>query len=83
MFNAKPNLTPIVGPLLGLLRSRKFMVALLTLAVDVLVVYVPALKPVQAELLTVFTLIGSALVASIAYEDGQTKSGGGQPGGDV
>ena len=63
MFNTKPNLTPIVGPLLGLLRSRKFMVALLTLAVDVLVVYVPALKPVQAELLTVFTLIGSALVA--------------------
>ena len=63
------NLTPIVGPLLSLLRSRKFMVAVLTLVVDVLVAYVPALEPARAELLTVFTLVGTALVAAIAYED--------------
>jgi hypothetical protein len=64
-----PNITPILDPVLALLRSRKFMVALMTLIIDVLISQVPSLEPVRAELLTVFTLIGSALVASIAYED--------------
>jgi hypothetical protein len=63
------DLTPILGPILGLLRSRKFMVALMTLIVDVLIAYAPALEPVQVELLAVFTLIGSLLVGAIAYED--------------
>ncbi len=61
--------TPILGPILGLLRSRKFMVALMTLIVDVLITYAPALEPVRVELLAVFTLIGSLLVGAIAYED--------------
>ncbi len=73
----KANITPVLGPLLGLLRSRKFMVALMTLAVDVLIAYVPALEAARGELLTVFTLIGGVLVAAIAYEDGQAK--GAQP----
>ena len=68
----KEKLTPIVDPLLNLLRSRKFMVALMTLLIDVLIAYVPALEPVRHELLAVFTLVGSALIASIAYEDGQS-----------
>jgi hypothetical protein len=65
------NMKPIIDPLLNLLRSRKFMVALMTLLVDVLVAYLPALEPIQNELLTVFTLVGSVLIAAIAYEDGQ------------
>ncbi|GAB4479036.1 MAG: hypothetical protein Kow00124_24160 [Anaerolineae bacterium] len=64
------------GPLGALLRSRKVLVALVTLIVDVIVVLVPELEAAQGELLTVFTLIGSLLVASIAYEDGQAKRGG-------
>lgn len=71
------KIAPIVGPLLNLLRSRKFLVAMATLAIDVLVAYAPALEPVRNELLAVFTLIGSLLVAAIAYEDGQAKAGGG------
>jgi hypothetical protein len=53
------------------------MVALMTLLVDVIVIYQPALEPAQSELVTVFTVIGSMLIASIAYEDGQamTESG--------
>jgi hypothetical protein len=31
---------------------------------------------VRTELMTVFTLIGSLLVAAIAYEDGQVKANG-------
>jgi hypothetical protein len=67
---------PIIGPLVNLLRSRKFIVAVVTLAVDVLVAYLPQLEPVRTELMTVFTLIGSLLVAAIAYEDGQVKANG-------
>jgi hypothetical protein len=67
---------PIIGPLVNLLRSRKFIVAVVTLAVDALVAYLPQLEPVRTELMTVFTLIGSLLVAAIAYEDGQVKANG-------
>lgn len=72
----KANIAPVIGPLVGLLRSRKFMVALMTLVVDVLIAYVPALEPARGELITVFTLIGGLLVAAIAYEDGQAKGVG-------
>lgn len=72
----KNDITPIVGPLVGLLRSRKFMAALMTLTVDIIIAYAPALEPVRGELITVFTLIGGLLVAAIAYEDGQAKGAG-------
>jgi hypothetical protein len=76
MSENKVKVAPILGPLLGLLRSRKFMVVLATLVVDVLIAYVPALEPVRNELLAVVTLLGSLLVAAIAYEDGQAKRNG-------
>lgn len=69
----KTDITPVIGPLVELLRSRKFMVALMTLVVDVLIAYVPALEPARAELLVVFTLIGSLLVGAIAWEDAAAK----------
>lgn len=65
------NFAPIIGPLISLLRSRKFIAALMTLIVDVIIAYAPSLEPVRAELLTVFTVVGSTLIAAIAYEDGQ------------
>ncbi|NDJ53182.1 MAG: hypothetical protein GYB68_08880 [Chloroflexi bacterium] len=67
-------ITPIIGPLLALLRSRKFLVALATLIINVVIAYVPELEAVQTELLTIFTLIGSVLVGAIAYEDGQKQA---------
>jgi hypothetical protein len=76
MNNKYQMVSPVIGPLLALLRSRKFIVAVLTVIVDVLVVVIPALEPVQAELLAVLTVLGSALVAAIAYEDGKTKEAG-------
>lgn len=68
------NNTPFFGPLLALLRSRKFIAALMTLVIDLIVAYVPELEPVRSELLAVFTLIGVGLIASIAYEDGEQKA---------
>ena len=73
MLKPQSTIPPVVGPLLSLLRSRKFMVTLMTVAVDLLIAYVPALEPVRAELLAVFTAVGLALVAAIAYEDGKAK----------
>ncbi len=72
-MNNRMTIPPILGPLLTLLRSRKFMVTVMTAVVSVLIAYVPALEPVRAELLAVFTTIGLALVAAIAYEDGKAK----------
>jgi len=63
------DIKPIIGPVLNLMKSRKFIVAVMTLIVDVVIAYVPTLEPVRTELLSVFTAIGVALVASIAYED--------------
>lgn len=74
----KTNLAsiPFVGPLVGLLRSRKFLVALVTLITDVVIGYAPELEGVRAELIAVFTFVGSLLVAAIAYEDGVAKANG-------
>lgn len=70
---------PIIGPLLGLLRSRKFIVGLMTILVTIVVAYVPALEEAQGELITVFTVIGSLIIAGIAYEDGQSSTDRGTP----
>lgn len=75
-MNQSSTIPPVLGPLLGLLRSRKFMVTVMTAVVGVLVAYVPALEPVREELLAVLTTIGLALVAAIAYEDGKAKGAG-------
>lgn len=69
----KPDLTPLFGPIVRLLKSRKVMIALLTLAIDILVAYFPALEKVRAELLTVMTVLGGTLISMIAYED-RTKA---------
>ena len=74
MFN-KIELLPLFGPLLALLRSRKFLVAVITLGLDVLIAYEPRLEPARAELMTIFTLVGSMLVGAIAYEDGKANGG--------
>jgi hypothetical protein len=65
---------PLIKPLLALLQSRKFVAALMTLAVDMLIAQAPQLEPVRNELLTVFTLIGLTVIGSIAHEDAAAKT---------
>jgi len=69
------DLLPFFGPLLALLRSRKFLVAIITIGLDALIAYEPRLEPVRAELLAIFTLVGSMLIGAIAYEDGKASGG--------
>ena len=52
-----------------LFRSRKFWVAVATVAADVTVSCVPALADVQEELVKVITAVGIVLIAAIAGED--------------
>ncbi len=73
-MSEKTNLTPFIGPIMALLRSRKFLVSVVTLVIDLIIACAPELDAIRAELMTAFTFVGSLLVAAIAYEDGQAKA---------
>ena len=68
------NITPILTPLLAMLKSRKFIMWSTAVAVSVLVSFVQELKPIQNQL---FVLIGTLALGNIlgtAYEDGKEKA---------
>ena len=58
-----------MGKLGQIFKSRKFWIAVATVAVDVLVSYVPSLAEVRVELVKVITSVGIALILAIAGED--------------
>lgn len=59
----------VLGPLLALLRSRKFVAALVGIFVMWLTTQVPSLAPYQAELILAISVIVSVIVGGIAHED--------------
>lgn len=63
------NPTPIVTPILLLLKSRKVIVSLCALAITLLVYAVPDLAPFREELTVVVTGLALALIGGISYED--------------
>jgi hypothetical protein len=63
------NQIPVITPILLLLKSRKGIVSLCALALNVLVAAVPELAPLRGELLVVITGLALGLVGGIAYED--------------
>lgn len=65
--------TPIVSPLLLLLRSRKFLLAVIGIVLDTIVAVHPDLAPQREELLLGITTIVGVLIGGIAYEDGSEK----------
>lgn len=65
MLDAKPIWTPLVL----LLKSRKVIVSLCALLMNLLVTALPALEPYRGELMTVITGLALALIGGIAYED--------------
>jgi hypothetical protein len=68
------NPKPIISPVAALLKSRKTIVALVTAIVNVLVLAAPSLEPVRGELVTILTILGTVLIASISHEDAAAKS---------
>lgn len=69
--------TMIASPLAALAKSRKAMVALITAAVNLLIIFQPSLEPHRAELLAfsmaLWTILSGVLINSIAKEDAQEK----------
>ena len=65
----KDNRTPVIFPLLNLLRSRKFIVALAAIISSILVSKIPELRPYTAEIMTGIITLGLVLVGGIAFED--------------
>lgn len=61
--------TPVLGPILAMLRSRKFIVALASFLISLLTMAVPELAEVRESLLTVTIVLGLALIGGITLED--------------
>lgn len=68
------NVTPIITPVLNLLRSRKVMVALIGLLVSVLVSTFPDLREIRSELFIAINTLALALIGGIAWEDAAKHS---------
>lgn len=66
---------PLVAPLLALLKSRKFLVAVVTLVVDSIVAQVPELAGSKDVLIAASVAIASVLIGAIAHEDAAEKKG--------
>lgn len=63
------ELTPIIAPFLKLLRSRRFIVAVATLVVSLVIYAVPDLKELRAELTTILVALALALIGGYTLED--------------
>jgi len=60
---------PIIDPLLLALKSRRVIVALVTLLVGLLTLAVPELQPVRSELLTLLITLALAVIGGYSIED--------------
>ena len=69
MQDDKLTRTPIIDPLLLALKSRRVLVAILTLIGGVLTLAVPELAAVRDELLTLLLALGLAVIGGYSLED--------------
>lgn len=65
----KSQRRPIIDPLLLALKSRRVMVALVSLIVGALSLIVPGLDAVRGELLTLLITLALALIGGYSVED--------------
>lgn len=68
-MNDKTQRTPVVEPLLLMLKSRRVMTALATVIVGALSLAWPALDPVQTELLVLLLTLALAVIGGYSAED--------------
>lgn len=65
----KANRRPILDPVLLALKSRRVVIAVMTLLVGLLVMAVPELAAVQTEVLTLLITLALALIGGYSIED--------------
>ncbi|MCC6612892.1 MAG: hypothetical protein IT320_05390 [Anaerolineae bacterium] len=70
----KSTRTPILDPLLLALRSRRVIIALISVAVALLVAYVPELASVQDALIVLVGTLALALIGGLSWEDAANAS---------
>ncbi|MEM6281180.1 MAG: hypothetical protein AAF787_03225 [Chloroflexota bacterium] len=68
-YDNKSQRTPIIGPLLLVLKSRRVLVAMVSLIVGFVVSVVPSLEPVQTELVVLVVTLALALIGGYSMED--------------
>ncbi|MEL6524966.1 MAG: hypothetical protein AAFQ07_04575 [Chloroflexota bacterium] len=59
----------VIDPLLALLKSRRVLVALIALLVGMLMQIVPALAPLESELMILLVSLALALIGGYSLED--------------
>jgi hypothetical protein len=65
----KDTRIPILFPLLNLLRSRKFIVAVSSLVASVVVSLIPTIAPYTDLVVTAIIVVASVLIGGISFED--------------
>lgn len=69
------DITPILSPFVALLKSRAFILMVVTAAVASVIAAVPSLEPMRDELINVIVGLALALIGKMAIEDGAEKYG--------
>lgn len=65
----KSTRTPILDPVLLALRSRRVLIALVSVFVALLVAYVPELAGIQDALIVLIGTLALALIGGLSWED--------------
>ena len=68
-MNNKSQRTPLIDPLLIALKSRRVIIAIISLAVGIFILAVPEFAPMRQELLTLLTTLALALIGGYTVED--------------
>ena len=76
LFIARLNGVPIIGPFLALLRSRKFIIAVLTLTVNMFIADNADYEGIRELLMLLVTAIGGLSFFSVAAIDSAKKQNG-------
>jgi hypothetical protein len=66
---SKEQRIPLIDPILLALRSRRVIIAIVSLAVALLVAFVPELAAVQDALIVVIGAVALALIGGLSWED--------------
>lgn len=74
-MNTNDPRTPIVQPVLDLLRSRAFIVMIVTALVNMIIIAVPEFAQYRDDLIGVVTGLALAVIGKMALEDSAQKYG--------
>lgn len=69
------NTKPVLDPFVALLKSRAFILMIVTAFVSAIIALIPELEPMRDELINVIVGLALALIGKMALEDSAAKWG--------